>query len=695
MKRSLVRTLLRGTSLAALIILVAACGTTTPTPDPTVNSVTIDGGDADVAVGGTIQLSVTVDVSGGASTDVTWISDDETVATVSDTGLVEGVAEGTATITATSQADTTKSDSVEVQVVVSQPVTNVTIVEGPQTLDVGEQRQLTVTVEPAGASNAVTWSSDDESVVTVSDTGLIEAVGANASAVVTATSDVSPGVSDSVTVNVNALNLDTVYVDASAAAGGNGSQSAPFQTITDGIAAVNAGGVVNVAAGTYPESLSITKSLTLAGAGAGAVTIQSDDNAPAPFPGSSIDIRNVSDVTLSGFRLEVVAPGPDFAAIGMLDGNASDITIENVDIEHTNDLRRTRGVAIIGGTGITVRDTTILATPDGANFNHEGAGVSVTGTSSGIELDGVETTGHESFAGLALVPNADAAVISGVNVTNASTFNEVNKLTVGGSSGGTVTDLTAPQFVVAVGNPAPAYGGGQRFFYKDDVDQAILDSLFNFEENDPTNGDIAAWPRSTIQTLDPTDQSIRENNFILGTAEGTPYGYPGAVRSHFIQAAEDIATAGATLNLQAGTFAGSSPSLADPNVPTVDGATTIDVPNVTIEGQGGTSIVGADTGPVFTIDADGVTISSVEIDADPGVTGIFIGVGDLLTVETSNLLADVAIDNDGNLDVAAGNNWWGDASGPSGTGFAGTGSEVIDPAGGGEVTVAPIADTMF
>lgn len=54
-----------------------------------------------VAVAATVALTATLTPSG--STDpVKWTSDDEAIATVSDTGVVTGVAAGTAVITATS-----------------------------------------------------------------------------------------------------------------------------------------------------------------------------------------------------------------------------------------------------------------------------------------------------------------------------------------------------------------------------------------------------------------------------------------------------------------------------------------------------------------------------------------------------------------------------------------------------------------
>ncbi|KEY87830.1 hypothetical protein PC358_01585 [Pseudomonas capeferrum] len=70
---------------------------------------------ASVAVGATIDLEAAV-TPVGASQLVTWSSSDATKASVSATGLVKGIAVGSATITATSKADGTKTDTCAVTV---------------------------------------------------------------------------------------------------------------------------------------------------------------------------------------------------------------------------------------------------------------------------------------------------------------------------------------------------------------------------------------------------------------------------------------------------------------------------------------------------------------------------------------------------------------------------------------------------
>ena len=80
-------------------------------------SVSIAPDTATLAVGAEQQLTATVVIEAGNSTDVTWSSSDTTVVTVSDSGLVTAVGSGSATITANSAADATRSGTATIRVV--------------------------------------------------------------------------------------------------------------------------------------------------------------------------------------------------------------------------------------------------------------------------------------------------------------------------------------------------------------------------------------------------------------------------------------------------------------------------------------------------------------------------------------------------------------------------------------------------
>ena len=160
---------------------------------------------ASTTAGGTVQLSArTTDAGGAVLNDrlVFWQSSNDAVARVTSTGLVSGVAAGTATITATSEQ---KSGTATVTVAAPGPVTTrVDVSPASAGLVVGGTQQLTATPRDA-AGNArtgrtVTWTSSDATVAAVNGSGVVTAVKAGA-ATITATAD---GVSGTAAITVTA-----------------------------------------------------------------------------------------------------------------------------------------------------------------------------------------------------------------------------------------------------------------------------------------------------------------------------------------------------------------------------------------------------------------------------------------------------------------------------------------------------------
>jgi len=127
--------------------------------------------------GETCQLTLTLT----PSTDVTnqyisWGSDNPNVATVSNTGLVTMVSGGTAYITCRSTDGSYLSCNCVVKV--RQQVESITLDRTSLVLHKDHTYSLTATVSPENADNkAVTWSSSDTNVATVSDDGIVTGKG--------------------------------------------------------------------------------------------------------------------------------------------------------------------------------------------------------------------------------------------------------------------------------------------------------------------------------------------------------------------------------------------------------------------------------------------------------------------------------------------------------------------------------------
>lgn len=83
---------------------------------PSVTSVSVSPDTASIGVGETVSLTPTVEVENFAPQTVVYTSSDEDVATVSNAGVVTGIAAGSATITVTSTFDDSKSDTASVTV---------------------------------------------------------------------------------------------------------------------------------------------------------------------------------------------------------------------------------------------------------------------------------------------------------------------------------------------------------------------------------------------------------------------------------------------------------------------------------------------------------------------------------------------------------------------------------------------------
>jgi uncharacterized protein YjdB len=137
---------------------------------------------------GTFQLTATVLPATATVKSVIWTSSDPAVATVSETGLVTAVGNGTAVITATT-VDGAKAAICTVTVTGS-AVTCVTLDQHFITLIQGEDMKLTATVFPVLAANrGVTWTSSHPAIASVDADGLVTALTAGVSTVTVTTDD--------------------------------------------------------------------------------------------------------------------------------------------------------------------------------------------------------------------------------------------------------------------------------------------------------------------------------------------------------------------------------------------------------------------------------------------------------------------------------------------------------------------------
>jgi hypothetical protein len=204
-------------AVAAFVGLLAACGGGGGggggVPVRTVTTVTVTSLTVAPKQGDTVQLTAVARDQFGdlmTGTTATWSSSAPTVATVSTTGLLQALAGGSVTITAT-----VSGVSGTLALTITPRVTTTVTVSSPTlSLAVGETVQLAVVARDQFGDvipgKSATWSVSDARVATISPSGLLQAV-APGTVVATATIDAVPG---SLTLTVVPGTVASVIVSA-------------------------------------------------------------------------------------------------------------------------------------------------------------------------------------------------------------------------------------------------------------------------------------------------------------------------------------------------------------------------------------------------------------------------------------------------------------------------------------------------
>ncbi|MDE5789615.1 MAG: leucine-rich repeat protein, partial [Muribaculaceae bacterium] len=160
--------------------ITATCGDVSATCKVTVkpiiipaSKVVLDKEEMSMVVGESDKLIASVYPDNAVDKSITWRSDNEDVATVSEDGIVKAISVGVANITATCG-----EVSAMCKVTVS-PVTASSLVIDKEyiTLQIGEYDKLTATVYPEDSvDKSISWCSSDNNIVRVSDEGIVTAL---------------------------------------------------------------------------------------------------------------------------------------------------------------------------------------------------------------------------------------------------------------------------------------------------------------------------------------------------------------------------------------------------------------------------------------------------------------------------------------------------------------------------------------
>lgn len=167
-------------------------------------SITFDYSEISVEKGKSSKIEYKINPTAAQDyTNVTWISSNTSVATVDSTGVVRGVAKGTATVTATTDNGKTARCTVTVTV----PSTAVSLDATNKTIKARQGFTLKATMTPADTTDTVAWQTSNANVATVDTSGNVYGVAAG-TATITATT--TSGKKATCTVKVEASVADFI-----------------------------------------------------------------------------------------------------------------------------------------------------------------------------------------------------------------------------------------------------------------------------------------------------------------------------------------------------------------------------------------------------------------------------------------------------------------------------------------------------
>ncbi len=146
---------------------------------------------ASIKEGETVTLSYTISPSNATNQSATWSSEDETIATVDQNGVVRGLKEGAVQIEAKSSNGLTSNSLVTITPRENGdvPVSGVEVSPQSATIAEGESRTLSAVVSPSNATNkTITWSTSNSNIAVVNN-GVVRGVNQGEVVITATTSD--------------------------------------------------------------------------------------------------------------------------------------------------------------------------------------------------------------------------------------------------------------------------------------------------------------------------------------------------------------------------------------------------------------------------------------------------------------------------------------------------------------------------
>ena len=212
-----------------------------PGPEVLIESINIQS--VSITDGQPVQLTATISPSTASNKVLNWSVSDESIAEISDVGLLTPLANGSVQVTATATDESEASDTQALTISgFSILVESIEVIANDITD--GQPQQLSVEISPTNATNKeVAWTVSNASVAQISSNGVLTPL-SNGTVTITATAEDGSSISGNKEISVSGVNVTgTVVASAS--------------EITAAIDNASAGEVIYVRQGTYEFSSSL------------------------------------------------------------------------------------------------------------------------------------------------------------------------------------------------------------------------------------------------------------------------------------------------------------------------------------------------------------------------------------------------------------------------------------------------------
>ena len=469
-------------------------------------SVTITEGDSvNVNKNETTTLHATVAPTGSTDT-LTWSSDDETVATVSSTGVVTAHKVGNATITARAGS---KTDTITVNV--KSPTTSVVINDG-DSLDMikGQEKTLSITIIPSDSTDTKTFSGYDSSIVTVDANGKVTAVGTGDTSIIVTSGSKSDTIAVHVTLPATSVTIGgpesiTVHREAthqlSATVEPTGTtDSLVWVSTNPGIASVDSTGkVTGVAIG----STTIT---ARAGTKTDTVTVTVD----APITAFTTSEQNVSIVKGKTKSLNYTITPSDTTDSKTITWNSNDtskVTVDSTGKITAKGQGSTTVTATLGSRSITYNITVTIIPVEGLTLNKDSLDMLKGETNSTLTYT---ITPEDTTEATTVTWESDDETVATVDSTGKVTAKKAGTAHITARMGTfndsvtvTVTEVHLTGISLEKDSDTVEIGSNYQIVVKKEPANSTDDVVFTFESSDP---DIA---------------TVDENGFVKGKKSGS------------------------------------------------------------------------------------------------------------------------------------------------------------------------------